>query len=402
MNKEARILVTGATGLVGSAITRALLDRGYTNIVGTYRTKNPYKMYKDYAEHINKGYIRFVQVDLTDQQQVRELFQNENPEYVFLAAAKVGGIWANNIYRADFIYQNLQIECNVIHQSYISGVKKLLFLGSTCIYPRDCPQPMKEEYLLTAPLEYTNEPYAVAKIAGIRLCESYNIQHGTNFIAVMPTNLYGYWDNFDLETSHVIPALLRKMHLAKALQEENWKEIRRDLSRYLLKDVDESSSEDTIVKTLAKYGITYQNGKAKVEIWGTGNPKREFLWADDLADACLFIMERVDFTDILKLVNPLLSAESSLLEAVKKGYQIRNIYLNIGAGEEISIKELVNLIKDVVGFKGDIVFNPSKPDGTPRKLTDVSRLQKLGWTYKTSLEEGLKKLYAWYTSHGKA
>ena len=402
MNKGAKILVAGATGLVGSAITRALLDRGYTNIVGTYRTKNPYRMYKDYSEHINKGYIRFVQVDITDQQQVRELFQKEKPEYVFLAAAKVGGIWANNIYRADFIYQNLQIECNVIHQSYINGVKKLLFLGSTCIYPRDCPQPMKEEYLLTAPLEYTNEPYAIAKIAGIRLCESYNIQHGTNFIAVMPTNLYGYWDNFDLETSHVIPALLRKMHLAKALQEENWEEIRRDLSRYSLKDVDESSSEDTIVKTLAKYGITYQNGKAKVEIWGTGNPKREFLWADDLADACLFIMEKVDFTDILKLVNPLLSVESSLLEAVKKGYQIRNIYLNIGTGEEISIKELAYLIKDVVGFKGDIVFNPSKPDGTPRKLTDVSRLQKLGWNYKTSLKEGLKKLYTWYTSHEKA
>lgn len=399
MNKDSKILVAGATGLVGSAIIRELLRRGYRNIIGTYRSKKPERMYEDFKEYLKEGCLKFIKIDLTDQLSTEKLFEETKPEYIFLAAAKVGGIWANNIYRADFIYQNLQIQNNVIHLSHKYNVKKLLFLGSTCIYPRDCPQPMKEEYLLTDVLEYTNEPYAIAKIAGLKMCESYNLQYGTNFISVMPTNLYGYWDNFDLETSHVIPALMRKIHLAKCLEENNWEEIRRDLDARPIGGVSGKSSKEEIMGMLETYGIEKKRGSVRVEIWGTGKPKREFLWVDDLADACVFLMERIDFEDIINLIYPDLPSNPycNLLDLVKKGKEIRNTHLNIGTGEEISIKELASLIGKVVGFKGELFFNPEKPDGTPRKVTDVSRIHKLGWKHKVSLEEGLEKLYRWFT-----
>lgn len=403
MEKSSNILVAGATGLVGSAIVRELLRSGYTNIIGTYRSKNPERMYRYFKEHIEKEYLKFIKIDLTNQQETEKLFKDLRPEYVFLAAAKVGGIWANNIYRADFIYQNLQIQNNVIHFSYKYSVKKLLFLGSTCIYPRNCPQPMKEEYLLTNILEYTNEPYAIAKIAGLKMCESYNLQYGTNFISVMPTNLYGYWDNFDLETSHVISALIRKMHLAKCLEENKWEEIRKDLDTRPIEGTNGKASKKEIIDILGKYGIRKRNGQVSVEIWGTGKPKREFLWADDLANACVFLMEKINFEDIVNLIYSdlpeLNSCSCNPLDLVKEGKEIRNTHLNVGTGEEISIKDLSYLIKRVVGFKGELFFNPKKPDGTPRKVTDVSRMRKLGWKHKVSLEEGLQKLYEWYINN---
>jgi len=393
MEKESKIYVAGGTGLVGSAIIRKLKEKGYSNIISTFHKRKP-----------SDNTIRWTQLDLTDQRAVKKFFREEKPEYVFLAAAKVGGIWANNIYRADFIYQNLQIQNNVIHYSYLNKVKKLLFLGSTCIYPKHCPQPMKEEYLLTAPLEYTNEPYAIAKIAGLKMCESYNIQYGTNFISVMPTNLYGYWDNFDLETSHVIPALMRKMHLAKCLQEDNWIKIREDLYKYPIEGIDGSKTQMEILNILEKYGVKREGNKIRVEIWGTGKPKREFLWVDDLADACVFLMERVNFEDIVNLIYPDLPSldmcTCNPLDLVKEGQEIRNTHINVGTGEEISIRDLAFLIKEVVGFEGEIYFNPKKPDGTPRKVTDVSRIHSLGWRHRVSLKEGLEKLYKWYVSNG--
>ncbi|HIE58346.1 MAG TPA: GDP-L-fucose synthase [Hydrogenothermaceae bacterium] len=398
MDKHSKILVAGATGLVGSAIIRQLLKNGYTNIIGTYKNKNPEKIYKDFKKYIEKGYLKFIQVDLIDQIKTKILFESVKPEYVFLAAAKVGGIWANNIYRADFIYQNLQIQNNVIHFSYKYDVKKLLFLGSTCIYPRNCPQPMKEEYLLSGILEYTNEPYAIAKISGLKMCESYNIQYETNFISVMPTNLYGFWDNFDLETSHVIPGLIRKIHLAKCLEESNWDEIKKDLNLRPLEGISGNALRSDILKILEKYGVKKSNDIVKVEIWGTGKPKREFLWADDLADACIFLMKNINFKDIVSLIYPDLSNIHSykLLDLIKDGKEIRNTHINVGTGEEISIKELAYLIKKIVGFEGELYFNPKKPDGTPRKVTDISRIRQLGWKHKVSLREGLKKLYEWY------
>jgi len=404
MNKNSKIFVAGASGLVGSAIVRKLLGKGYENIIGSYFSRSPERLYDGYGEHIEKGYIRFLQIDLTKQEEVEKLFKKEKPEYVFLAAAKVGGIWANNVYRADFIYQNLQIQNNVIHQSYLNGVKKLLFLGSTCIYPRNCPQPMKEEYLLTGELEYTNEPYAIAKIAGMKMCESYNLQYGTNFISVMPTNLYGYNDNFDLGKSHVLPALLRKMHLAKALESHDWETIRRDLDIRPIEVIDGSASKEAILKVLEKYGIRlvtpHRSPATQVEVWGTGKPKRELLWSEDMADACIFLVERVDFRDIVKIMYPELSLAQDvpLISYVKEGQKIKNTHINIGTGKEVSIKDLAYLIKDIVGFKGEIYFNSSKPDGTPRKVTDVSRLHSLGWQHKVSLEEGIKKLYEWYVN----
>ncbi|ADN02513.1 GDP-L-fucose synthase family protein [Spirochaeta thermophila] len=363
MEKKSKIYVAGHTGLVGAALVQVLRKKGYTNILT-----------KPHSE-----------LDLTDQEAVSRFFENEKPEYVFLAAAKVGGIWANNVYRAEFIYQNLMIQSNVIHYSYLHGVKKLLFLGSTCIYPRLAPQPMKEEYLLTGELEYTNEPYAVAKIAGMRMCESYNLQYGTNFIAVMPTNLYGPNDNFDLETSHVLPALLRKFHLARALEEDNWSVIKSDLSHRPLEGTNGDASEKKILDLLEKYGVRRTPHGVEVEIWGTGTPRREFLWVEDLADACVFLMERIDFDDIVK----------NFLAGRK---EIRNTHINIGTGEDIRIKELAELIKEVVGFKGGIVFNPEKPEGTPVKRTDVSRLHSLGWRHSVELKEGVERLYEWYVS----
>lgn len=345
MDKNSKIYVAGHRGLVGSALMENLKEKGYLNIVT--RTHK--------------------ELDLTDTQAVSEFFKLEKPEYVFLAAAKVGGIVANNEYRADFIYENLMIQNNVIHQSYVSGVKKLLFLGSTCIYPKNAPQPMKEEYLLTDTLEYTNEPYAIAKIAGIKTCESYNLQYGTNFISVMPTNLYGPNDNFDLEKSHVLPALIRKIHLAKMLNESNFDEIMRDT---------QCQSMDEAKSYLSKFGVSENS----VEIWGSGNPKREFLWSKDMADACVFIMENRDFKDTV-------SSDQK---------DIRNTHINIGTGQEVSIKELANKIKSLVGFKGELVFNTDKPDGTMRKLTDVSKLNHLGWKHSVSLDEGLEAIYNWY------
>jgi len=318
MNKNSKIYVAGHRGLVGSAIMKNLKSKGYTNLVC-----------KTHQE-----------LDLLDQKAVENFFELEKPEYVILAAAKVGGIVANNTYRADFIYENLQIQNNIIHQSYLNNVKKLLFLGSTCIYPKNAPQPMKEEYLLTSELEYTNEPYAIAKIAGIKMCESYNLQYGTNFISVMPTNLYGPNDNFDLETSHVLPALLRKMHEAKL------------------------------------------NNTPQVEIWGSGKPKREFLYSEDMADACIFILENRDFSDISKNNSPL--------------NEIRNTHINIGTGVDISIKELALTIKEIVGYNGELYFNESKPDGTMVKLTDPSKLHALGWRHKVELKEGIRRVYEWY------
>ncbi|MBN2896902.1 MAG: GDP-L-fucose synthase [Campylobacterales bacterium] len=315
MTKTSKIYIAGHRGLVGSAIAKNLTCKSYTNLV--VRTHS--------------------ELDLTDQRAVAAFFEAEKPEYVFLAAAKVGGIVANNTYRADFIYENLAIQNNVIHQSYLHGVTKLMFLGSTCIYPKNCPQPMKEEYLLTSELEYTNEPYAIAKIAGIKMCESYNLQYGTNFISVMPTNLYGPEDNFDLQNSHVLPALLRKMHEAK------------------------------------------ERGDQSVEIWGSGAPMREFLYSEDMADACVFLMENRNFKDTFSTTK-----------------EIRNTHINIGTGEDISIKALAELIQRLVGFEGALVFNTDKPDGTMKKLTDVSKLHGLGWKHKMELEEGISRVYDWY------
>ncbi|GAL62289.1 GDP-L-fucose synthase family protein [Algibacter lectus] len=363
MQKQSKIYIAGHRGLVGSAILENLKTKGYSNIITrTHKT-----------------------LDLTNQLEVAKFFETEKPEYVFLAAAKVGGIVANNVYRADFIYENMMIQNNVIHQSYLHKVKKLLFLGSTCIYPKNAPQPMKEEYLLTDTLEYTNEPYAIAKIAGIKMCESYNLQYGTNYISVMPTNLYGPNDNFDLETSHVLPALIRKIHLAKLLSESKHDEVIKDLG---VDSIEEAKAY------LNKFGVS----KDSVEIWGTGKPKREFLWSEDMADASVFIMENRDFKDIVIAGETKQSFETDQNpNSVKnRGDEIRNTHINIGTGSEISIRELAEIIKDIVGFKGNLVFNTDKPDGTMQKLTNVSKLNTLGWKHKVELEEGVKRVYKWY------
>lgn len=305
MDKNSKIYIAGHNGMVGSAITAKLRENGFDNL-----------LLKSSKE-----------LDLRNQQAVADFFEQEKPDYVFLAAAKVGGIVANNTYRADFLYDNLLMECNIIHSAYITGVKKLMFLGSSCIYPKLAPQPLKEEYLLTGPLEYTNEPYAIAKIAGIKLCENYRDQYGCNFISVMPTNLYGTGDNYHPTNSHVLPAMIRRFHEAKL------------------------------------------NGEKTVTIWGTGNPKREFLYADDLAEACLYLMENYNEKELI----------------------------NVGTGEDLSIAELANLVKNVIGFEGELVFDTSKPDGTPRKLMDVSRLHNLGWKHRTALADGILLAYHDFT-----
>jgi len=353
MNKDSKIFVAGHNGLVGSGILNNLRSKGYHNFV--LRSHN--------------------ELDLTDQQAVEAFFKQERPEYVFLAAAHVGGIMANSIYRADFIYFNLQIQNNIIQNAWKYGIKKLLFLGSTCIYPRDAPQPMKEDCLLTSPLEYTNEPYAISKIAGLKMCESYNLQYGTNYIAVMPTNLYGPNDNFNLEKSHVLPALIRKAHLGKCLLNQEHEAIRADFDQYPVEGVDGKASWDAILGKLAKYGITTDH----ISIWGTGTPTREFLWSEDMADACVFVMEKVDFSDLKGT-----------------GNEIRNCHINIGTGKEISIKGLAKLVASKIGYKGSLVFDSTKPDGTIRKLTDPSKLHNLGWHHKIELEEGIELLYNWY------
>jgi GDP-L-fucose synthase len=364
MKIDSKIYVAGHRGLVGSALWKNLQSKGYSNLIG--RTID--------------------ELDLMDTKAVNAFFVQEKPEYVILAAAKVGGIVANNTYRGQFIYENLMIQNNVIHAAYLNQVKKLLFLGSTCIYPREAPQPMPEDCLLTAPLEYTNEPYAIAKIAGIKLCESYNLQYGTNFISVMPTNLYGPNDNFDLEKSHVLPAMVRKMHLGKCLTENNWNAIREDLNKRPIEGISGGNPENEITGILSKYGIrinSLQSAKSvSVEIWGTGAPMREFLWSEEMADACVFLMENVDFKD---------THQPNVNE-------IRNTHINIGTGKEISIRNLAFLIKEKIGLSGELVFNTSKPDGTMRKLTDPSKLHALGWHHQIEIEEGIGKLYDWYLS----
>ena len=345
MEKNAKIYVAGHRGLVGSAIWNNLLQKGYTNLIG-----------KSHHE-----------LDLMDGVAVRAFFDAEQPEYVILAAAHVGGIMANNTYRADFIYKNLQIQQNVIGESFRHNVKKLLFLGSTCIYPRDARQPIKETELLTAPLEQTNEPYAIAKIAGLKMCESFNLQYGTNYIAVMPTNLYGPHDNFDLERSHVLPAMIRKIHLAHCLKEGNWEAVLKDLNLRPVEGVNGQYSKEEITNILKKYGIS----ESGVELWGTGTPLREFLWSEEMADASVFIMEQVDFKD----------ARS---------------HINIGTGKEITIKALAELIMKTVGYTGKLTFESSKPDGTMRKLTDPSKLHALGWHHRIEIEEGVQRMYEWY------
>ncbi len=364
MNKESKIYVAGHLGLVGSAITKNLKQKGYSNLL----------------------FRSLEELDLTNQADVEAFFKAEKPEYVILAAAKVGGIVANNTYRGQFIYENMQIQNNVIHQSYLHGVKKLLFLGSTCIYPKMAPQPMSEDCLLTDTLEYTNEPYAIAKIAGLKMCESYNLQYGTNFISVMPTNLYGPNDNFNLETSHVLPAMVRKIHLAKCLEDNNWDGIRKDLNRRPVEKVDGSADEDAILKILNKYGIEKhkEGGSNKqnicLNLWGSGKPMREFLWSEDMADACVFLLENRNFDDV----------------KANCGKEVVNTHINIGTGQEISIRLLSETIQKEIGFKGEIDFDITKPDGTMRKLTDPSKLHNLGWKHSVELEVGIKLMYKHY------
>lgn len=395
LDKNAKIYVAGHNGLVGSAIWNNLKKRGYNNLVG--------RSHKE--------------LDLTDQVAVKKFFDEERPDAVVLAAAFVGGIMANMLYRADFIMMNMKIQCNVISEAYAHGVEKLLFLGSTCIYPKNAPQPMKEDCLLTSPLEYTNEEYAIAKIAGLKMCESYNLQYGTNYIAVMPTNLYGPNDNFHLENSHVMPAMMRKVYLAKLIHDGDWQRIRRDLDmrpvganikedgelvRYV---IDGSSDEALIRKILAWYGISDN----KVTLWGTGKPLREFLWSEDMADASVHVLLNVDFKDIIGIekyssVHYGVAADGVVDRnhstgrggAIPSLGEIRNCHINVGTGKELTIRELSELVVKAVGFTGTVEFDASKPDGTMRKLIDVSKLHSLGWTHKVEIEDGVAKLFQWY------
>ena len=362
INKNSKIYIAGHNGLVGSAIWNNLKQRGFTNLIG-----------KSHRE-----------LDLLDVVAVKKFFDEEQPEAVVLAAAHVGGIMANLVYRADFIYENLQIQQNVIGESFRHGVKKLLFLGSTCIYPREAPQPMKEDCLLTSPLEYTNEPYAIAKIAGLKMCESFNLQYGTNYIAVMPTNLYGPNDNFHLENSHVLPAMIRKIHLAKCLNEGNWEAVRKDIGlrpvsmqkNHEKVVVNAESNQEAILEVLSHYGITPE----AVTLWGTGKPMREFLWSEEMADASVHVLLNVNFKDTYP-------------EGSK---EIRNCHINVGTGKEISIREVAEKIMEEIGFKGELRWDSSKPDGTLRKLTDVSKLHGLGWHHQVEIDVGIHRLYEWY------
>ncbi len=354
LDKNSKIYVAGHHGLVGSAIWNNLKSRGYNNLVG--------RSHKE--------------LDLLDPIAVRNFFDDEQPDAVVLAAAHVGGIMANLNYRADFIYQNLQIQQNVIGESFRHNVKKLLFLGSTCIYPRMAPQPMKEESLLTSELEYTNEPYAIAKIAGLKMCESFSLQYGCNYIAVMPTNLYGPNDNFHLENSHVLPAMIRKVHLAKCLNECDWDAVRKDINLRPVEGVDGSNTDDEILAELSKFGIT----PGAVTLWGTGKPMREFLWSEEMADASVHVLLNVDFKDTY----------------AHGDKEVRNCHINVGTGKELSIKELAEKVVREVGFKGELRWDTSKPDGTPRKLTDVTKLHNLGWHHKVEIDEGVHRLYEWY------
>ena len=395
MDKNSKIYVAGHRGLVGSAIWNNLLQRGYTNLVG--RTHQ--------------------ELDLTDQQAVRQFFDEERPDAVVLAAAFVGGIMANSLYRADFIMMNMKMQCNVISEAYAHGVEKLLFLGSTCIYPKNAPQPMREDCLLTSELEYTNEEYAIAKIAGLKMCESYNLQYGTNYIAVMPTNLYGPNDNFHLENSHVMPAMMRKIYLAQLLHEGNWNLIRRDLAvrpvganlpegdTTVRTIIDGNSDEATILKVLAHYGIK----PGEVSLWGTGTPLREFLWSEDMADASVHVLLNVNFSDIIGIekyssvhygnkADGVVDRNHSTGRggAIPALGEIRNCHINVGTGQELTIRALSELVVKAVGFTGQVHFDTTKPDGTMRKLIDVSKLHSLGWHHKVDIEEGVQRLFEWY------
>ena len=395
LDKNSKIFVAGHRGLVGSAIWNNLESRGYHNLVGrTHR-----------------------ELDLTDQQAVKRFFDEEQPDAVVLAAAFVGGIMANSLYRADFIMQNMKMQCNVIEQAYKHHVKKLLFLGSTCIYPKNAPQPMKEDALLTSPLEYTNEEYAIAKIAGLKMCESYNLQYGTNYIAVMPTNLYGPNDNFHLENSHVLPAMMRKVYLSKLIHDGDWDAIRVDMNKRPINppaklqaiicegNVDGGNDAERILQALAFYGIEDN----KVTLWGDGSPLREFLWSEDMADASVYVLLNVDFKDIIGI-----EKYSSVFYGVKADGEvnrnnsegrggaipslgeIRNCHINVGTGKELTIKQLAEKVVATVGFEGQLCWDQDKPNGTPRKLIDVSKLHRLGWHHKVEIDEGVRKLYAWY------
>ncbi len=392
LDKTSKIYVAGHHGLVGSAIWNNLLQRGYTNLVG--RTHK--------------------ELDLTDQYAVRKFFDEERPDAVVLAAAFVGGIMANMLYRADFIMMNMKIQCNVISEAYAHGVKKLLFLGSTCIYPKNAPQPMKEDCLLTSPLEYTNEEYAIAKIAGLKMCESYNLQYGTNYIAVMPTNLYGPNDNFHLENSHVMPAMMRKVYLAKLIHDGAWDKIAIDLNKRPVEGVTgeglstvncQLSIKQKVLDVLSKYGI--ENNK--VTLWGTGTPLREFLWSEDMADASVHVLLNVDFKDVIGIEKySSVHYGASTDGAVDRNHsagrggaipslgEIRNCHINVGTGKELTIRELSELVVKAVGFEGTVEFDASKPDGTMRKLIDVTKLHSLGWTHKVEIEDGVQKLFEWY------
>lgn len=395
LNTNSKIYIAGHHGLVGSAIWNNLKARGYDNLVG-----------RSHSE-----------LDLTDQYAVKKFFDEEKPDAVVLAAAFVGGIMANSLYRADFIMQNMKMQCNVIENAYKHGVKKLLFLGSTCIYPKNAPQPMKEDALLTSPLEYTNEEYAIAKIAGLKMCESYNLQYGTNYIAVMPTNLYGPNDNFHLENSHVLPAMMRKIYLAKLIHEGNWNAICVDMNKRPINppaalaakigeaNVDGNEPKERILAALAFYGIEDN----KVTLWGDGSPLREFLWSEDMADASVHVLLNVNFSDIIGI-----EKYSSTFYGVKTDGEvnrnnsegrggaipslgeIRNCHINVGTGKELHIKELAQLVVEAVGFEGEVLWDTTKPNGTPRKLIDVSKLHSLGWTHKVEIEDGVAKLYQWY------
>ena len=395
LNKDSKIYIAGHKGLVGSAIWRNLEQRGYHNLVG-----------RSHRE-----------LDLTDQIAVRNFFDSERPDAVVLAAAFVGGIMANNIYRADFIMQNMKMQCNVIENAYLHGVKKLLFLGSTCIYPKAAPQPMKEDALLTSPLEYTNEEYAIAKIAGLKMCESYNLQYGTNYIAVMPTNLYGPNDNFHLENSHVMPAMMRKIYLAKLIHNGDWEAIKTDMNKRPINptdalrsiigegNVDGNNPQERILKALAFYGIADN----KVTLWGDGSPLREFLWSEDMADASVHVLLHVDFKDIIGIEKYSSVFYGSKVDgavdrnnsegrggAIPALGEIRNCHINVGSGKELTIKDLATKVAKAVDFTGTIIWDATKPNGTPRKLIDVEKLHRLGWHHKVDIDEGISRLYQWY------
>lgn len=357
ITKDSKIYVAGHRGLVGSAIWRNLEKRGFKNLVG-----------RTHAE-----------LDLMDAAAVKKFFDAERPDAVILAAAHVGGIMANSIYRADFIFQNLQIQQNVIGEAWRHGVKKLVFLGSTCIYPKNAPQPITEDALLTSPLEYTNEPYAIAKIAGLKLCESLNLQYGTDYIAVMPTNLYGPRDNFHLENSHVLPAMIRKMHLAHLLEQGDFGAIRADLDKRPTSKYSPEMTDSQIAEHLAEFGIHSDH----IDLWGSGKPLREFLWSEDMADATIHVMLNVSFSDL----------------CAQSGPEVRNTHINIGSGRELTIAQLADKIKHAVGFGGEIRWDVSKPDGTMRKLCDVSKIHSLGWRHSVDLEEGIPMLYSWYLAN---